>query len=383
LPSNEGEALMPAVNSVLVVGAGAAGTATAILLAETGVSVELVEIRPDVGALGSGITLQRNALRVLHRLGVYPEVERLGYAFNTIGLRAPDAHGSLIAEFDSNGGEDLPSTLGMYRPDLARILVERAGALGVKTRFGTTVRALDQDAAGVDVTFADGSAGRFDLVVGADGLRSATRRMLGIDVEPEPTGMGIWRAFTRRPASVTHTEIVYGGAAYIAGYCPTGEDSMYCYLVEDAQDRSALTPAEQLAVMRGLAEHYHGPWDEVRALLTDPSRVNYTWYTAHLLDGPWHRGRVVLIGEAVHSCPPTMAQGAAMALEDALVLAELLGSAEVLDEAVWDAFTARRLERVRAVVDASVQIGRWLLAGEHAHVTGVVGKMAALTAEAP
>ena len=71
--------------------------------------------------------------------------------------------------------------------------------------------------------------------------------------------MGIWRAFTRRPASITRTDLVYGGPCYIAGYCPTGEDSIYAYLVEDAQDRSGLSSEEQLEVMRGLAAQYYGP----------------------------------------------------------------------------------------------------------------------------
>jgi len=81
---------VPAVRNVLVVGGGAAGAAAAILLAEGGVSVELIDIKPDVGALGSGITLQGNALRVLRQLGVWDRVQEHGYGFDTLGLRAPD-----------------------------------------------------------------------------------------------------------------------------------------------------------------------------------------------------------------------------------------------------------------------------------------------------
>ena len=112
---------MPAVRSVLVVGAGAAGCATATLLAEAGVSVDLIDIKPDVSALGSGITLQGNALRVLRQLGVWDQVAERGYAFDTLGLRAPDPDGTLIVELTDvrTGGEDLPATVGMYRPDLA------------------------------------------------------------------------------------------------------------------------------------------------------------------------------------------------------------------------------------------------------------------------
>jgi 2-polyprenyl-6-methoxyphenol hydroxylase-like FAD-dependent oxidoreductase len=380
---------MPAVNSVLVVGGGLAGAGTAIHLAKAGVAVELVEIKPDVAALGSGITLQGNALRELKSLGVWDQVRAAGYAFDTTGIRAPDPNGTVVAEVSDakTGGPELPAAMGMPRPELARILVDRATEVGVKVRFGTTFTELDQDDDGVDVTFADGFGalategrrGRYDLVVGADGLRSWTRRALGINLETRSVGMGIWRAFGPRPAGVTRTDLYYGGPSYIAGYCPTGEDSLYAYIVEDAQDRSALSPEEQLATMKQLSQAYHGPWDEIRETLTDPSRINYTWFETHLLDAPWNRGRVVLIGDAAHTCPPTIAQGGAMALEDAVVLAELLIERTTLDQDLWDAFTARRFERARTVVDASNQLAQWQLDHVQGDIPSLMRSIAMLT----
>ncbi|GIE34458.1 FAD-dependent oxidoreductase [Actinoplanes italicus] len=362
---------MPAVRNVLVVGGGAAGAAVAILLAEGGVAVDLIDSKPDVAVLGSGITLQGNALRVLRQLGVWDEVKAEGYEFDTLGLRAPDPAGTLIAELTDirTGGEDLPATLGMYRPALARILIERASEQGAKIRFGVEAAALDE------------SRAAYDLVIGADGLRSWTRRQLGIDVEPQPVGMGIWRTFTKRPASVTRTDLFYGGPAYIAGYCPTGEDTLYAYLVEDARDRAGLSPEEALATMRELAGAYHGPWDEIRENLTDPARVNYTVFESHVIDGPWNRGNVVLIGDAAHSCPPTLAQGAAQALEDASVLAELLLRDDALTDALWQEFTARRLDRAKTVVEASLQLARWQLTHERGDVPGLMARVAHLVAE--
>jgi 2-polyprenyl-6-methoxyphenol hydroxylase-like FAD-dependent oxidoreductase len=374
---------MPAVNNVLVVGSGLAGTATAIHLARRGVAVDLVEIKPDVAALGSGITLQGNALRELTSLGVWDQVQAKGYAFDTTGIRAPDPAGSVIAEIADarTGGPDVPAVMGMPRPDLARILVDRATEVGVKVRFGTTFTELGQDADGVDVAFADGSSGRYDLIVGADGVRSWTRRALGINLETKSVGMGIWRAFGPRPASVTRTDLYYGGPSYIAGYCPTGEDSLYAYIVEEAQDRSGLTPDQQLATMKELSQAYHGPWDEIRESLTDPSRVNYTWFETHVLDAPWNRGRVVLIGDAAHTCPPTIAQGGAMALEDAVVLAELLVQRDALDPDLWDAFHARRFERAKTVVDASNQLARWQLEHVQGDIPGLMRTVAMLVSQ--
>ena len=165
--------------------------------------------------------------------------------------------------------------------------------------------------------------------------------MIGIDTEPEPTGMGIFRVFTGRPESITRTDLCFAGPCYIAGFCPTGEDSLYAYLVEPKQDRSDMLPEDRLAHMRKLAEAYHGPWDDIRELMTDPSTVHYTWFEKMLLERPWWRGRVALIGDAAHTCPPTVAQGAAQAMEDALVMAESLLAHADLDTAL-DAFMDRR-----------------------------------------
>ncbi len=307
------------VQNVLVVGGGAAGAATAILLARAGVAVDLVEAAPDVAGSGSGITLQGNALRVFRDLGVLDDVLAHGYAFDVLGLRTPD--GTVIAEFPDarTGGDDLPATVGMPRAVMARLLLERAAAVGAKVRMATR---LESVTTGGHVSLSDGTSQTYDLVVGADGLNSGVRAAIGIPTTPEPLGMGIWRVFTTRPASITRTDLTYGGAAYIAGYCPTGDDSIYAYLVEDAADRTGLSPDERLATMRDLAAHYGGPWTEIRERMTDAARVNYTWFTHHVVDGPWHRDRVVLAGDAAHSCPPTLAQGAAQALEDATVLAD-------------------------------------------------------------
>jgi 2-polyprenyl-6-methoxyphenol hydroxylase-like FAD-dependent oxidoreductase len=351
---------MAAVEKVLVVGAGSAGCVVATILAGAGVDVEVVEIHDDVTAVGSGITVQGNALRVLRQIGAWDVASRDGYGFDSTGIRLPD--GTLVAELEDlkTGGPDLPATMGMERRKLAKVLVDTAVGAGAALRHGTTVSRLDDDRSGVDVEFSDGRTGRYDLVIGADGVRSAVRSMIGIDTEPEPTGMGIFRVFTSRPDSITRTDLCFAGPCYIAGFCPTGEDSLYAYLVEPQQDRTDMLPANRLAHMCELAGAYHGPWDEIRERMDDPGSVHYTWFEKMLLERPWWRGRVALIGDAAHTCPPTVAQGAAQAMEDALVMAESLLGHDDLGAAL-DAFMDRRYDRAKMVVDASVQIGQWMI----------------------
>jgi len=190
-------------------------------------------------------------------------------------------------------------------------------------------------------------------------------------------GMRIYPAFTPMPASVTRTDLIYGGPSYIAGYCPTGENSLYCYIVEPAHDRSGESKEELLSGLRSLSESYHGPWDDIREVLTDPARVFYTRFETHLVERPWNRGRVVIIGDAAHSCPPTLAQGAALALEDGVVLAEMLVAADRLDDAFWERFLDRRFDRVRTVVESSNTLAKWQLDHVQGDMGAVMGRLAA------
>ncbi|MGW7265092.1 FAD-dependent oxidoreductase [Streptomyces sp. NPDC054842] len=371
--------------TVLVVGGGAAGNAVTILLRRAGIAVDLVEARDDWNATaGSGITLQGNALRVLRELGVWDRIEASGFGFGSVGITTPD--GTVLHAQDDlrTGGDDLPATVGMQRPQLQRILIDAVRASGATVRLGTTAQILDQDAEGVSVRLGDGTERRYDLVVAADGLGSATRAAIGITDKPEPTGMAIWRVAAPRPEGVVRTDLAYGGPAYIAGYCPTSDSTLYAYVVEANRDRASI-PAESYAhEMRRLTRHYGGFWPEITAHITDPAKVNYTWFDRLLVEGSWHRGRVVLVGDAAHCCPPTLAQGAALSLEDAWVLAQLLTESGTWDEALLQSYYERRITRVRPVVEASVQIGQWQLDGvRDADVPGLMARTMTMLRDLP
>ncbi|GGQ97312.1 FAD-dependent oxidoreductase [Streptomyces flaveolus] len=371
--------------TVLVVGGGAAGNAVTILLRRAGLAVDLIEAKDDWNATaGSGITLQGNALRVLRELGVWEQVEASGFGFGSVGITAPDGTVLHVQDDLRTGGDDLPATVGMQRPRLQRILIEAVRASGATVRLGTTAEILDQDADGVSVRLSDGTERRYDLVVAADGLGSRTRAAIGITAKPEPTGMAIWRIAAPRPAGVTRTDLAYGGPAYIAGYCPTSETTLYAYVVEANRDRASIPAGSYADEMRRLASAYGGHWPEITAHITDPAKVNYTWFDRMLVEGSWHRGRVVLVGDAAHCCPPTLAQGAALSLEDAWVLAQMLTATETWDDALFQAYYERRVTRVRPVVEASVQIGRWQLDGvRDADVPGLMGRTMTMLRELP
>ncbi|MFE6362902.1 FAD-dependent monooxygenase [Streptomyces sp. NPDC057806] len=374
---------MTRARSVLIVGGGSAGNTLAILLSNSGIAVDLVESRPDWGALGSGILLHGNALRVLRDAGVWPQIHAAGFGFDSIGILAPD--GTVIAEQPDlhSGGPELPSTLGILRPALQQTLIDAVHAGGTRVRLGCTVQKLDDHGDGVEAVFSDGTAGRYDLVVGCDGIYSATRESIGVVERPEPTGMGVWRTLVPRPAELVRTDLAYGGPCYIAGYSPMSDDVAYALLVVDWHERDEADPADYAERMRAESAVYGGLWPRIREHITDPAAVHYTAFHRLLVEGPWHRGRIALAGDAVHACPPTLAQGVAMSLEDTAVLAELLTSRDVWDDALLTEYRDRRIPRVRTVVDGSMQLAQWLKEGNRQAAPALIASILTALTERP
>jgi 2-polyprenyl-6-methoxyphenol hydroxylase-like FAD-dependent oxidoreductase len=346
------------VSSVLVVGGGITGSVVALALAQRGVSVDLVEIRREWHGVGHGITVQGNLLTALGQVGVLDEVLASGVPFNQLRMRQAD--GTLIAEVPTprTGGADLPATMGALRSDLQDILCQRVYDAGVTVRLGLTVRMVESAGGRAHAEFTDGTTGTYDLIVGADGIRSSVRALLGITTTPQPSGMSIWRVVADRPAEMDCAELYYGGPRYKAGYSPISADKCYAYVldVDGTQRDFGDAPAWQLMYERSAG--YGGTWGKIRETIGPDSNVSHTRIEWLLVDDPWFRGRVIVMGDAAHACPPLVAQGAAMCAEDAVVLAGLVTGDLPVEQAL-PAFMARRMPRVELVVRNSMQLVRW------------------------
>lgn len=345
-------------NRVLVVGGGIAGGVLSLALAQKGVEVVLVDLRETLGGVGHGITLQGNALKAFNSVGIYDQLSERGFPFSHLRLKTADGH--VIAELPTPpmGGPDLPGTMGAVRGDIADILAVEVVKAGVDVRLGTTITGIDDQGDSVTATLSDGSTETVDLVVGADGIRSKVRGMIGIEDEPRPVGMGIWRTVAKRPAEMDCSELYYGGPKYKAGYTPISEDLCYAFLLEENLDRSYVGEGPNGAVLKERGQGYGGIWGEVRDSLADDAIVNYQWIETVCVESPWYRSRTIVIGDAAHACPPLIAQGAAMCAEDAVVLAEMLTGGDPVDE-VLPAFMARRFPRVKMVLDNSLTLAEW------------------------
>jgi 2-polyprenyl-6-methoxyphenol hydroxylase-like FAD-dependent oxidoreductase len=347
------------VSRVLVVGGGITGSTLCLALARRGVAVVLVEQSTEWTGVGHGITIQGNALRAFRSVGVLDDLLARGVPFDRMRLRNA-GDGALMAELTTprTGGPDLPATFGALRADLAGILATAVRAAGVEVRLGTTITAIDDDGDGVTATLSDGTTERVGVLVGADGIRSQVRALIGIPQTPRPVGMGIWRVVAPRPTGMDCAEVYYNGPKFKAGYTPISADSCYAYLLEENLDVAFIGERPYGRVLKDRSAGYGGMWGQIRAGLAEDAVVNYQWIESILVPDPWFRGRCIVVGDAAHACPPLIAQGAAMCAEDAVVLAELLTSGVPVADAL-PAFMARRFPRVKMVLDNSLQLAEW------------------------
>ena len=295
---------------ILVVGAGLAGLATARALARRGLAVEVIERQRGWGEAGAGIYLPANAVRALRALGLEQAVSERGAVISR--QRVSDDRGRLLVEVDlAELWDGIGPCLALVRADLHAVLLD--GAREVPLRLGVELRGLRQQDGILMVEFGDGTDGEYDLVIGADGIRSTVRRLaFGADAAARPVGQVGWRFLTACPAEITTWSVMLGHrTAFLM--IPIGNGRVYCY--GDVESSSGEDPRR---LFSGFSEPVPKLLDTVP---TD--RMHRSTIEEVVLD-TWVRGRVVLVGDAAHATSPNMAEGAAMALEDALVLAECL-----------------------------------------------------------
>jgi 2-polyprenyl-6-methoxyphenol hydroxylase-like FAD-dependent oxidoreductase len=320
---------------ILVVGAGIAGLAAARTLARAGFSVEVVERELAWGEVGMGIYLPGNAFRALRALGLETAVSERGVAIPR--QRVSDERGRLLVEVDLvELWDGVGPCLALQRADLHAVLLE--GARDVQIRMGADVRRLREQNGTVSVEFGDGTASEYDLVIGADGIHSTVRRLaFGSEATAQSVGQVGWRFVTACPPEITTWSVMLGHrTAFLT--IPIGNGRVYCYC-----DIVVSSGADQHEEFGRLFSGFAEPVPSLIDLVPERDLVHRSTIEEVALDS-WTRGRVVLVGDAAHATSPNMAEGAAMALEDALVLAECLRRLEAVPAAL-SAFEARRRPR--------------------------------------
>jgi 2-polyprenyl-6-methoxyphenol hydroxylase-like FAD-dependent oxidoreductase len=325
---------------VIVVGGGIGGLSAAIALRRTGHEVVVLEQAPRIDPVGAGITLFANAQRALDRLGIGEAVAARGAAATRSAILT--SGGRELTRIPSDLLED---TIALHRADLQAELAAASGDV----RLGVEVTAVEQGEDGVVARSSDGHEERGDLLVGADGLSSVVRRAIA-DVPIRYAGYAAWRGVSAVPVEAGRLTESWGVGERF-GLVDIGRGRTYWFATKNTPEGEPDEPSGRKAEIRRRFSSWHEP---IAAVVegADESAIlrNDIYYLESL--PRWSDGRVVLVGDAAHATTPGVGQGAAQAIEDAVVLADQLAGSDDLSAALAE-YEAIRRPRADAVLKVS------------------------------
>jgi len=378
---------MSKLQKILIVGGGIGGMVAAVALRQRDFDVEIVEVNPRWDVYGVGIIQLANALRALASVGLADQALAAGFGMNTLSFYDHEGHLLYTIPQPQLAGPHYPAANALTRSRLHRLLQGAVRKVGAPVRVGVTVSELQQKDDAVEVTFTDQTSGRYDLVIGADGLRSLIRSLVfGTAYQPGYAGQMCWRYNVPRPSEVDNFQLFLGPSGNKAGFIPLAPDLMYLLLTDTQRESDGSwprIPQERLAeVFRERLMEFGGPVATIRdTFITDSSQVVLRPFETILVPPPWYRGRIVLVGDAAHAMTAHIAQGAAMAIEDAVVLAEEVASKPTLLKAL-DGYTERRYERCKTLVEISMELCRGEIANDSTvDVAGLTARSMEVAAE--
>ncbi len=372
---------MARVQKILIAGGGIAGLCTAIGLRGAGMDIEIIDSNPKWDVYGVGIIQLANALRALAALGLADEAVRQGFPMSSLVMYAPNGHQIAKIPQPQIAGPNFPSQNGITRPKLHKILQDAVQTTGAKIRLGISTEKITDTVDSVEVQFSDGTTGEYDLVIGTDGLRSKVRQLVfGNHLQPKYEGQVVWRYNMPRPQEVTDIWMWMGDPK--VGIVPLSPEMMYMFITDAAPNGVPRYPEATLASeMQKRLDGYGGLVAELRQHITDPTKVVMRPFETILVEEPWYKNRVVLVGDSAHAMTAHIAQGAAMAIEDAVVLTEEMKQHEDIHTVLTN-YNARRFPRVSALVGMSRQICEWERNHDtSADVPGLTKKSMMLAAE--
>jgi len=332
---------------ILIVGAGIAGLSLARLCQRLNLAFTLIEKQPQLRVTGAGIALPANAVKALRYLGLGPEIDREAHQVKTIFYTK--SSGRILSTASLlEPPLNLDHFVALPRKKLQEILIND---LPAKIHFDTTVTALTPSPNGLRVEFNSPhlTQEEYQAVIGADGLNSHIRELSFGPIPLVDLGVTNWRWISAFPTENLQPTYMLGAQDLFMAY-PISSNSVYCYAHRyDPENKFGQHPDPQ-TLLRQIFKSYKGVAREFLENLPDnealiPGRlrsVPHPFYT---------KGRVALVGDAGNACSPMLQQGAACALEDIIVLGELLAAFKT--ETALAYYEHYRKERVDWIVQAS------------------------------
>jgi len=355
---------------IAIVGAGLGGIAAALLLRQEGFDATLYEQAPGFSRLGAGIHVGPNVMKIMRRLGLEPAMEAMGshpdYWYSRNGADAAILSQIPLGDFARRTYG--AAYLTVHRGDFHQLMVDAVppGAL----LYDKRLTAIDDRGDEVVLSFADGTRTVADIVIGADGVNSVMREhMLGAEA-PRYTGWVAHRAVF--PASaLARFDMPFDSCVkwwsedrHMMVYYVTEKQDEYYYVTGVPQAEWDMTKSSMPSSQEEMREAFAGYHPMVQALIDACSDIS-KWPLLERDPLPlWSRGRMVMLGDACHPMKPHMAQGAAMAIEDAAMLARCLKQVGPTDhETAFALYRANRIERASRVQKVSHD-NTWLRTNE-------------------
>jgi 2-polyprenyl-6-methoxyphenol hydroxylase-like FAD-dependent oxidoreductase len=337
---------------VLITGAGVAGLSAAIFLEKKGIEVKLIERTHEASHPGFVLYLYPSATKYMKELGIYDQVRAESQVLNS--LKVFDKQKRFLVEFDYKqfnkgyGGENLL----LERGTLHSSLLNRYGK--DRVFWQTEIHAIDEDEKDIEVTYRDGTKEKFDLIIGADGINSSLRSHYFSSDEIHTYHAYTWIYWLgekfKRPKNIE----VYIGKSSSIMLLPVG-DKCAVYLVT-LSDEGADFIDEDL-YKKEFAD-YKDPIPEIVKSLAYAKHI-YKTPLRHIETQEWHRGRTVLIGDAIHAMSPFSGMGSTMAMHDAYVLADELAKDYPDYRDALNMYQARRkdnVEKAKRVTNLAMEL---------------------------
>lgn len=341
----------------IIIGGGIGGLTTAIALQQRGWHYEVYEAAPEYKAVGAGLLLGANAMKVHQRLGIADTLTRRGGYLEQLYIK--DYKGKILQQIDNNrleqqyGARSLP----IHRATLQAALLEH---LQQPVSTGKKCIAVTETPEGIIARFDDGSEAKGDILIAADGIRSAVREYYIGSQGYRYSGQTCWRTTINMDlpaAERLNTAEVWGkGNGVRASFMHVGGEEVYCWFTKKLPENTPLTNEEAFALIRHELADFSGHMQEVTARITPSRLIRSDLYDLAPIH-KWHKGRVVLLGDAAHATTPNLGQGASQAIEDAYILADSLSICDD-HEAAFRQYTAKRLTRTHKIVRISRQLAQ-------------------------
>ena len=344
----------------LIIGCGVAGPVVALFLQRAGIEAEIYEARAestDYG--GSFLNMACNGLGVLETLGLDAQVSSQGSPIPR--MISWSGKGKPLGEVRNGARAEVGApSINILRSRLHQVLREGAERQGIKIAYGKKLAALESSAQEVVATFADDTTAQGSFLVGCDGVHSRTRSLINPGAPPPHytglIGTGGFAQHTSFPPTPDTMHFVFGKLAFF-GYHISSSGEMYWFaniLQREPPSRGDLDMIVSEEWQQSMLDLFREDMPLISKLIraTESTIIGYPFY-----DIPtqplWHKGRIVLVGDAIHAVSPSAGQGASLAVEDAIILAKCLRDISDLEQAFA---TYERLRRAR--VERMVQYGR-------------------------